>query len=114
MRLPRPQASPAEPSEHERKRGAVRLRTAPGRVWCPGECACPGVPELAGRRARAAGWGRSWIPACEGAGFVDQLGPPGLIAVADQDPFAEGSARGGERLARARRDELLDAVPGEL
>jgi hypothetical protein len=50
----------------------------------------------------------------EGAGFVDQLGPPGLVAVVDQDPFAEGPACRGERLARACLDELLDAVPGEL
>jgi cell volume regulation protein A len=50
----------------------------------------------------------------EGAGFVDELGPPGVVAVVYQDPFAEGPARGGERLARARPDELLDAMPGEL
>jgi cell volume regulation protein A len=57
---------------------------------------------------------RSWPAARERAGFVDQLGPPGLVAVVDQDPFAEGSARRGERIARARPDELLDTDLGEL
>jgi hypothetical protein len=37
---------------------------------------------------------RSWSAAREGAGFVGQLGPPGLVAVVYQDPFAEGSAHG--------------------
>jgi hypothetical protein len=32
---------------------------------------------------------------CEGAGLVDQPGPPGRAAVGDQDPFAKGPARGG-------------------
>lgn len=56
--------------------------------------------------ARARGWAWSWLAACEGTGFVDQVGPPGRIAVADDDPFAEGPARGSERLACARGDEL--------
>ena len=58
--------------------------------------------------------GKLWSAACEGAGFVDQLGPSGRVAVADQDPFAEGSASRGERLARACPDELLNAVLGEF
>src|SRR5579872_6066712 len=50
--------------------------------------------------ARARGWAWSWLAACEGTGFVDQAGPPGRVAVAD-DSFAEGPARGSERLVPA-------------
>jgi hypothetical protein len=36
------------------------------------------------------------MPGREEAGFVDQLGPPGLVAVVDQDPFAPEARRHGK------------------
>ena len=54
------------------------------------------------------------MPTDEGSSLGDQLGPSAGVAVIDEDPFAECPARRGERLPDARRDQLLDSLPGEL
>jgi hypothetical protein len=80
----------------------------------PGGAGLRGRSYSLGEALKPPGSGSSWSAFRERPSFVDQLGPSGLVAVADQDPFAEGSARRGERLARAGLGELIDAVLGEL